>query len=675
MRTFVKAINISICIAVSIWFTAATKASCADTTPLGTPASLTTAEKQLMANAAYSIIDKFAGREETTKTNKPNILVKYNRLYVTLYSNGVVRGCQSGSRGGKNPGDLWLDLEEATQKAIDEKAFGGPFKPEEVDDAFIVVSILYDRNSLKKYDRKSIQSGIEPGIHAVGVSKDGKGALFLESIPVKKGYNVWQTLRQLCIQAGLPEKAYQEPGATIYRYQSESFMATRTNVIPLIRGSMLVDGSAVNQKQLADSLESAYGYFGTHLLDQGGLFDYEYDASRDKLSDKNNHIRQMAALWIAAKAANFLKRDDLNSKIKDSVDHYTLQIKKSEDGLSYIGIDENPKIAYNAFIILALSELANNDAASLTQSILAQSLLDMQQPDGSFKTMFLEGGENGIDYYPGEAMLALITLYDRSKNKRREYVEALQKALPYYRQYWQGNKNTAFVPWQTQAYYLLHKVTGDKELADFIFEMNDWLVDNHQLLAPKYPDELGGFPKKIPFGCRTSAYLEGLIDAQDLARKVGDTTRMEKYRKAILLGLRFIMQTQFDSNNTYYVPKPWKALGGFKKSLFENDIRIDYVQHAANAIMKTLTLESFSFDSENSLGAGNNNIGDDGDGSGDNAGGLSDPDAQTQEEAAAEDNASWDDSGNGDEQPSADDDIDDSGNKGKDQGDDDSVGD
>ncbi len=102
-------------------------------------------------------------------------------------------------------------------------------------------------------------------------------------------------------------------------------------------------------------------------------------------------------------------------------------------------------------------------------------------------------------------MLALIKLYDYTKDKK--YLDSVNKAFYYYRDYWRNNKNTAFVPWHSQTYKLLFKETKDPDVAEFIFEMNDWIIDNYQIQKSKYPDEVGGFPKYYPT-FSTSVYLE-----------------------------------------------------------------------------------------------------------------------------------------------------------------------
>jgi len=181
-------------------------------------------------------------------------------------------------------------------------------------------------------------------------------------------------------------------------------------------------------------------------------------------------------------------------------------------------------------------------------------------------------------------------LYKRTGDKR--YLEPVKRAFPYYRTYWSKNKNTAFIPWHTQAYFFVYQETKNHEIAYFIFEMNDWLIDNHQIFYSPYPDEIGGFPKKGPRNS-TGSYLEGINDAYTLAANLRDEMRTKKYQHSIRQGVRFLFQLQLTNRNMFYLKNPAKALGGFRQSLTNNQLRIDYTQHATLALLKAIQNDIF----------------------------------------------------------------------------------
>ena len=54
---------------------------------------------------------------------------------------------------------------------------------------------------------------------------------------------------------------------------------------------------------------------------------------------------------------------------------------------------------------------------------------------------------------------------------------------------------------------------------------------------------------------------------------------------AIRLGVAFQLQTQFRPESVLYVSDPQRALGGFRRSLTNYEIRIDYVQHNISSLL------------------------------------------------------------------------------------------
>lgn len=331
------------------------------------------------------------------------------------------------------------------------------------------------------------------------------------------------------------------------------------------------------------SLKAALHWYENNIDPKTGLFDYAYYPVTDTTSKFNNHIRQLATIWVYAETSEFLKNNSYNKLTKTYLDTY-LKNKQTRGNYSYLLINKESPIALNAFLILTLLHTDYPDKNNLLTGF-ANGIIKMQQTNGSFQTDFIKHNPRAIDYYPGEAMLALMQLYEKFKNPL--YLKAVLKAFPYYRSYWKNNKNTAFIPWQTQAYTLAYTYTQKQEFADFIFEMNDWLIDNNQITHSPYPDEIGGFPKDNPSN-DTALSLEGITDAYMLAKKIKDTNHEIKYKTSILSGIRYVLQTQATYDNTYYARNKLRAVGGFYRSLNEYEQRIDMTQHAARAVMKTL---------------------------------------------------------------------------------------
>ena len=74
-----------------------------------------------------------------------------------------------------------------------------------------------------------------------------------------------------------------------------------------------------------------------------------------------------------------------------------------------------------------------------------------------------------------------------------------------------------------------------------------------------------------------------------MAKALGDSGRQEKYRRSIIRGLRSVMQLTFlDDVDLYYVHQKDKVLGGVRETVYDNEIRVDNIQHNLMGILKIL---------------------------------------------------------------------------------------
>jgi hypothetical protein len=189
------------------------------------------------------------------------------------------------------------------------------------------------------------------------------------------------------------------------------------------------------------------------------------------------------------------------------------------------------------------------------------------------------------------------TLY--SQNKDEALLAQFMKSFEFY-QAWHldegipNRRNPAFIPWHTQAYYMVWSHTKSAALKDFIFAMNDWLLPIQEWQGTRYPDTKGRFhdstrPFGPPHASATGVYLEGLVDAYARAKQVGDTSRMESYATAIRRALRSSMQLQFsDDVDMFYVNNRGPVFGGLRTTVYNNEIRCDNVQHTLMGTQKVL---------------------------------------------------------------------------------------
>jgi len=96
----------------------------------------------------------------------------------------------------------------------------------------------------------------------------------------------------------------------------------------------------------------------------------------------------------------------------------------------------------------------------------------------------------------------------------------------------------------------------------------------------------------VPRAPAAAGFTEAIISTYELSRHHGaqDAALLEQ----ISLALDALTRDQVRDHNAYMVRRPVAARSGIRRSLVEQEIRIDFTQHAASALIRgaTLRLES-----------------------------------------------------------------------------------
>ncbi|MBW2981683.1 hypothetical protein KY343_02275 [Candidatus Woesearchaeota archaeon] len=326
-----------------------------------------------------------------------------------------------------------------------------------------------------------------------------------------------------------------------------------------------------NQNKYLDSIKLGGEWF---LNNQNEDFVYyEYDIIEKNHTGTRHPLREMGAMWSVAKLNNYFDDKRYYNLTQKGLLYFDKFILYDPiDDFVYANFSSDDiKLGYSAFMILTLLETDYHSKEFLLDKF-ANGILYLQNEDGSFNTFFYSNKSTGIDYYPGEALFALISLYQYKKDQR--YLQTVEKAFPYYSEYWKENANTAFVPWQSRAYKMLYLETEEKKYADFVFEMNDFMLDEHY---PKKRCQDFDFDRSMV----TAVYIEGVNQAYELAKLLGDKEREECYANFIREGADYIISLQIKDKSEK------QAIGGF---LGDSSLRVDRNQHAVIALIEAREL-------------------------------------------------------------------------------------
>lgn len=361
---------------------------------------------------------------------------------------------------------------------------------------------------------------------------------------------------------------------------------------PLVRGGRSLLPEAVTREAVERWAERMAGWMRRNTAADGRIV-YKYWPSAGRESDGDNSVRQtMATLCLGLLAARTGTAED-RALADRNLDHLLRRYYAEEGPLGLIVEGEKVKLGACAIAALAVAEHPDAGRYAAPLAKLRATVASLWREDGSFRSFHRPAERNdNQNFYPGEALL----FWARRLAAGDPAIDAERylRSFRFYREHFRRAPNPAFVPWHTQAHCASLPVLGERELAAFVFEMNDWLLAMQQWQSAPYPDMRGRFydPRHDygpPHASSTAVYLEGLIDAFALARSEGDGGRADAYRTAILRGLRSLMQLQFRSaDEMYYVADRARVAGGIRTEVYDNTIRVDNVQHALMGAMKIL---------------------------------------------------------------------------------------
>ncbi len=377
--------------------------------------------------------------------------------------------------------------------------------------------------------------------------------------------------------------------------------ATLTPAVRMQRGNTFQSSLKVTQTSV-DAFAKRMATWMTTNLDASGRMTYLYWPSRNQeAAGQNNLIRQFMASIALGRIASDLPPEEAKASWERSAANISYNMQKYyrlEGELGFVEFRNKAKLGAIALAALAIVEHPNRADWREQEEALLRTIQSLWQADGSFRTFYKPDDRNdNQNFYPGEALLLWATLYDRQPDEK--LLAQIMKSFAYYKAWHMdtsvpNRRNPAFTPWHTQAYYMVWTHTKSEELRDFIFEMNDWLVEIQEWNDTRYRDTKGRFydpdrPFGPPHASSTGVYLEGLIDAYLLARSVDDKTRMLRYATTIRRGLRSSMQLQFvDDVDMFYIGDREAVFGGLRTTVYNNQIRCDNVQHTWMGTQKIL---------------------------------------------------------------------------------------
>ncbi len=422
----------------------------------------------------------------------------------------------------------------------------------------------------------------------------------LAAVASNRGFRRW--LAQKLSPAGAAHDGRLPPDARLEAFAARQVILsplTKPDATELSRGCRPVPAAGFDRAELERLIAGMIGWLSANLRADGHLT-YKYWPSRGRESEADNTIRRFMGTLALIRAATARGDTALMTRAAANLQFNLDRFYRREGELGLITWEGKAKLGAIALAALAILEHPEGARWAEVYRALVASVARLHQPDGSFRSFLTPPERNdNQNFYPGEALLfwAQRLRGDPLVPPDATLETRFLASFAYYRAWHRSARNPAFVPWHSQAYALAYERLGRPELRDFVLEMNDWLLPLQQWETAPAPLFQGRFydPARPDYGpphaSSTGVYLEGLAAALALARRPGgdsggDAARAALYERAIWRAARNLRQLQFkDERDAFYVARRARVLGGLRTEVYNNEIRVDNVQHGLMGLL------------------------------------------------------------------------------------------
>lgn len=256
------------------------------------------------------------------------------------------------------------------------------------------------------------------------------------------------------------------------------------------------------------------------------------------------------------------------------------------------------KVGGNGLALVALAEYTklSGDTQFIPDAVrYGEWLVQTQHDDGDWphkrdirtgEVEFKNGKEWKSGYYPGEAILGLVRLYEINEDPK--WLDAAEKATRFLIDVRdKGRPIRQLEPdhWLLYGLEALHKHRPDEVFVTHANKIIDRILGD-QTLDEKDKANYGGFGGRPARATPAATRVEGLVAAHKLLTRVqAEQTRRDQVARAIDLGLKFTLQHQLGRPRTMTFANGATYDGAFSESAETFEIRIDFVQHSISAML------------------------------------------------------------------------------------------
>ncbi len=401
----------------------------------------------------------------------------------------------------------------------------------------------------------------------------------------------WTAEQRLALKGML-----RRPRLDLFRLDLRSVYSDGKQSWPLYRGNRRYSWGGIEKGPSADLLLTAAREGADYLvrsLDAEGRFAYSYLPKTDVSKRSYNILRHAGTTYSLLEMHQVVADGGYLEAAERALSYLRRHIQECaiDPQLACVVEDGEVKLGGNGLALLAFEkhiELTGQTTdLPLVQRLGAYLLAEQDASTRQFlvhKRLHPSGRATPFvsQYYPGEALLALV----RHPEADRRWIEAALRGARWLisvRDRGLEIGQLAHDHWLLYALNEIHQQRPEPLLVEHAAKITQAIVSG-QNRRPHYADWHGSFyvpPRSTP----TATRAEGLGAAYPLLLRGGRVEEAEAALEAMRYAVQFQLRTRFDEVSSLYLPTRPRVRGGFRRSLDNYEIRIDYVQHNISALL------------------------------------------------------------------------------------------
>jgi len=334
-----------------------------------------------------------------------------------------------------------------------------------------------------------------------------------------------------------------------------------------------------------------------------GRFTYLWDAiaNRDLTGNNYNQLRHSGTIFFLSQAFRYFPRErtflEASEKAITWLEKQMIPMGKfrgeSMSGMCIDKFQQSRQVGCVGIALVGWVEMILRRGGSLERGELeklrqlGRYIVHQQYKDGHFRKnsdAVREGKakpnlKEEIEYYQGEAEVGLMRLFELDRDP--VWKETSMKGVLWtivIRDKKKGIKTAPYDHWLMYAVLDLFRYYKEPMLARHAVMIGKGIVYHGlnvtvETVAP-----------------RLEALTSILRMARFAPKGMFESRIVTSFEETAKRFAKFLLENQHTASNTYFLPNPKRALGGFRSSPVENVVRDDYEQHAGSALMQLALL-------------------------------------------------------------------------------------